>query len=860
MVQGSVDIPPEALKPRRFNPVMVVLGLVIVAVGGGLLWYGIRQSESKMSVEQRMEEQKNIFLLPAKDQIPRWAKWAADKTADVDLRCEALAQLGMLNAPEGLALAVAGLKEPNHKLRGTCAQVLAHYGKAKAGDDARAALLAALKEADDSDRPQILWALVELGEKSVFDQAMEAYKADKITHVQRLAGGNAFNPEKITGLVTLDEIAKRATDEHGAVRQLVANLLSQNADPKWTDTLIKLVQDSDIAVAGAAAPGLGKIADDRARGPLIEALKKANDDNRIKFLEALRDGIGGEGLVLALDTVATEPESKNWFQTKQLFDMMHILADPRVGDALVKWVETKKPAKHWETEAGIALAEVGDIRGAKYLGARMGVDNKDIYSREKFWEADRGGHMLDNDLARIVGARMLADLGAIHPDKAAQLKEWAEQPVIKWLTTPENIAPRHANGLRFLAVVRSEEILPRLRKWSFPDADFPAEGAQPPMPRAFEVAQSALRYIGWMKDDGSYQELLDQFDSKKDKKMDITYEGLEGAGLAMLGMALRAVAYGAANGLAQWGPKDDSKAEEKLQEFIEDKLWNEEARFQACAALAWVAKDETLLKVVEKIGKFAASAEPKEQLIGACYADTLSRRPIPTAVAMMVDLMRPELEVNVRYTLARAIGVTGLADAPDAEKKLFDMLQNPELRNPAALALVMGGSADTAARTIASFADKDLTLALNDLKDHYFLAYGYWSDQDLDRGNIYRWVRNAEAIVRVKIGDAPQEWARQRLQAQFTNLTIDNGPHSETRVVLRARLIKAAKEGDTAKKEGAIMTLKFMKEQGALMALRTEQGETGEMARRAFHELMNPSLAAAEALDHLQEKSAKKGD
>jgi HEAT repeat protein len=860
MAQGSVDIPPEALRPRRFNPVMVVLALVVVGVGGGLLWYGLRQQAQKMTVEQRMEEQKNIFLLPGKDQVPRWAKWAADKSADVDLRCEALAQLGMLGAPEGIQLSLAGLKEQSHKLRGTCAQVLAHYGKAKVGDEGRQALLGVLKDADDSDRPQILWALVELGEKSIFDQAMEAYKADQITHVQRLAGGNAFNPEKITGLVTLDELAKRATDEHGAVRQLVATILAANAEPKWIDVLIKLVQDPDVAVAGAAAPGLGKIADDRARGPLIEALKKANDDNRIKFLEALRDGIGGEGLVLALDTVQTDPESKNWFQLKQLFDMMHILADPRVGDAMVAWVEKNKPFKHWETEAGILLAEVGDVRGAKYIGARMGVDNKDIYSREKFWQADKGGHMLDNDLARIVGARMLSDLATLHPDKQAELKQWAEEPVTKWLTVPDNIAPRHANGLRFLAVVHSEALLPKLRKWSFPDADLPAEGAQPPMPRAFEVAQSALRYIGWMKDEESYSKLLDQFGRKKDKKMDITYEGLEGAGLAMLGMALRAVAYGAANGLAQWGPKDDSQAEDKLQEFIEDKLWNEEARFQACAALAWVAKDETLLKVVEKIGKFAASSDAKEQLIGACYADTLSRRPIPTAVAMMVDLMRPELEVNVRYTLARAIGVTGLGDAPDAEKKLFDMLQNAELRNPAALALVMGGSADTAARTIASFADKDLQLALNDLKDHYFLAYGYWSDQDLDRGNIYRWVRNAEAIVRVKIGDAPQEWARQRLQAQFTNLTIDNGPHSETRVVLRARLIKAAKDPDAAKREGAIMTLKFMKEQGALMSLRTEQGETGELARRAFHELMNPSLAAAEDVSHLQEKSAKKGE
>src|SRR5690606_3353959 len=107
---------------------------------------------------------------------------------------------------------------------------------------------------------------------------------------------------------------------------------------------------------------------------------------------------------------------------------------------------------------------------------------------------------------------------------------------------------------------------------------------------------------------------------------------------------------------------------------------------------------------------------------------------------------------------------------------------------------------------------------------------------------------------RVKIGDAPQEWARQRLQAQFDNLVFDNGPHSETRVVLRHRLLAHARSGDATKRAGAIQTLKFMKEQGPLLALRDEQGELGEMARAAYHELMNPRLVQADDLSHLKEE------
>jgi hypothetical protein len=51
-----------------------------------------------------------------------------------------------------------------------------------------------------------------------------------------------------------------------------------------------------------------------------------------------------------------------------------------------------------------------------------------------------------------------------------------------------------------------------------------------------------------------------------------------------------------------------------------------------------------------------------------------------------------------------------------------------------------------------------------------------------------------------------------------------------------------AKGSDEAKRAGAFRTLKFMKEQGVLLALRNEPGASGEMGRQAYFELMNPKL------------------
>src|SRR5262249_29309462 len=150
---------------------------------------------------------------------------------------------------------------------------------------------------------------------------------------------------------------------------------------------------------------------------------------------------------------------------------------------------------------------------------------------------------------------------------------------------------------------------------------------------------SALRYLGKMKDDASFTKMLDQLKRKKDKKMDITQQGLEGAGLAMLGMALRAVAYGASQGLAEWG---DGKATKPLMEFVEDETWHEEARQAACEALAWCADEKTLAEIAKKAKEFGSKKDQRKQVIGACYAGALALKPVPAAVPEMVELLTPE--------------------------------------------------------------------------------------------------------------------------------------------------------------------------------------------------------------------------
>lgn len=764
--------------------------------------------------------------LPRSERIALWRGWSADQTQP-QLQAHALVQLAEGAEPERFSLAIKAFESSHTRVRTTAARILVDGPMNPA---LRTALFEALPIAPEEERIAILWNLVVHGEKSIAVKALDELRSGSLLKVTALDGRNAFDDLTLAVLFSADEIKSLAKDKSAIVRQMVANHHAHQPNGPAIDPLVDLLEDADLDVSATALGGLARSADKRARTAVIDALRKATREQIQKQLEKIRDIAGGPGLVLALEAIPDKPDEVVWFRTKQIFDLLHSLADPRSADPLVAWASAAKRHGHWLGETGVLLAEVGDIRGAKFIGDRMRVDPMKLYVQEHFWEADFAGHLTRSDLPRVVGARMLADLAMIHPDKHADLLNAAEAGVLSWLKS--GFQP-HANGLRFLAAAGSTKVLNDLRKWAFPKDPLPKPGDSPPFPVVFETAQTALRYIGMRKDEQSFPKLLEQLERKKDKSLDITQEGLMGAGLAMLGMSLRAIGYGAAQGLAHF---EDPRAAAPLMTFIEDETWHEEARQTACEALAWVADAKTMGEITRKVQIFGQSKEPAKAMIAECYAQTLIQRPVQEIVPQLVDALGPGATPDLRIAYGRAIGKAGFDTT--VEEKLFRKLEDPASRQAAALALVLGGNADIVTRTIATLAEQG-PIVLADFKDAYFRAFGFWSDQDFARGNMYRWVATAEIIRRVEVQGKAQNWALARLESQFENLRFDNGPHTETRSVLRHRLWQDAKTGSKERRIGAIQTLELLREQGILQVLREEPGELGVLARRALHRMAN---------------------
>lgn len=820
---GGFDPGDGDFKKGAIRPVNIILGMLAVGGLAAGVFFGMKQDAEKVPVEKASLMKQELLVLPLAEQLPKWKDYYALNSSY--LKQEALKQLAYARHPDGVALAIQALGEIEQILWTQAAVALLEYGSPVA-DGAKPALLAALAKAGPESKPQIAWALCVLGEKSATPTILSEYRAGHLSQVRRLDGAPAFDTEKLVALLGIDELAGMAKDPSGSVRQLVATVLSRNASEKYTDALIQLLNDEDAEISRQAAPGLGKIGDQRARTPLLEKLKAADGDSRTKYLEALRDGVGAEGLVVSLDGIATEDPSRHWFRTEQAFKLIRGLADPRAGDSLLKYI-AQKPHIHWEVFAAFAMAEVGDVRAVPYLAKRLRMDEAKIYSDQTDYEMA----VKRNNNERVVATRMLADLAVLHPDKVEDIRAQSEDAVVYWL---HEMPSPHANGMRALAAMGSSKDLPALRKWANPEKPLPLEGQQPPMPEEWVIAQSALRYVGWMKDESSWGALTRGL-KRRDPKLDITMDGLMHGGIAILGMTLRAIGVGAAQGLSEWG---DPKAFPLLLEFIEEPKENEQSRLEACSALAWVAKPEDMTKIAEKIQKYG-SGDPKDEFRRSCLLETLITRPMPGTAAGLLSFLTPASSIGTRHQIARAIGKAGFGK--DVEDKLFGMMKDEQLFVDATLALILGGTAETAARAVAMWVDKPKE-AIDELQELWYKSFGYWSNEDLAQGHLFRFVENAEAIGKVELKDTPQHWAPAQLMRQFDNLDFDNGPHSFTRVVLRMRLVEMAKGSDAKLRDGALRTLRFMKEQGVLLALREVPGETGKLAAETYHALMNPKM------------------
>jgi hypothetical protein len=552
--------------------------------------------------------------------------------------------------------------------------------------------------------------------------------------------------------------------------------------PGSTASALPSVSPPDASVVGA-------------KEALLAELVDASMERRASILDSLREAYGGSGLVDALRVKSNPAEADAYahekLRLKQVMDMIAVFADPRGGDALVHYLQGR-PAPHWKTEAADRLAEIGDLRAAAILGWRLEQDPLKLYSGD----ADSEYRMSDTE--RSIAARLLADLATMYPNAHAQLRTAAESQTLAWMASHPS---PHANGMRFLVTAESTAFLPQLRAWADPKDPLPIPGQQPPMPEAFPIAQSALRYLGKTKDPSAFATLTKQL-RRRPPNLDVTMASLMQGGLAIVGMAVRSLGWGAADGFAELG---DARAVPILEKYIEDTKENEDARTEACFSLAWVSTDADLESIAKRA--VADASRPRSDRIASCYLQTLARKTTPAASTLLFNgFFSAAADPTLRRAAARVLGLGAVPDA--IAPKLIGMLSDKALHEDAALALLLGGTNAAALTAVESY-----TSDVDDLKRDYAVALGYFSDDAYTQGHIGRWASNAHACSKAA-------WPATVLSQALALIMFDNGPHSMTRPVFRHRLLEDARSQAEPQHTQAVLLLTMADERGVLASLR----------------------------------------
>ncbi len=639
--------------------------------------------------------------------------------------------------------------------------------------------LAAVKQASG---PSKLW-LAELGQA-------------ELTRLGKLSGSDAAVARRVYQRAKVDGTfeqritvtpADAGLAEASVLAEWVLALAAKNApaDPRL---LAVLATDGDEQVRDAAKAAELLSSASPSREP--------QDANKALALAAL---IGSAELVRLAPRPLRADDAASWATTSKIWELVHKYPGPDAGAELLAYAESN-PHTYFRTQATLALAEIGDLRVLPLFAERLRQDPQKIYAGDT--EAERRIRV-DAD-ERISIARMIADLADVKPEAIPTLRTQSEAALFAWVY--DQPSP-HANGLRALVAIRSDQVLGPLRSWAFPNQPLPASGQEPPLPEAWVIAQSALRYLGRARDSQSFQKLCDQL-ARRPGKLDVSMDGLMAGGNTVLGMSLRALSVGAAHGLAEWG---DPRGLPPLLRFIEDPLSNERARSEACLAAVRIAPEAELAKLLDKA--VAPRTSRQEEFRAACLLGGFERRPRKSA-GLWSLLTGPDGALGL--SAARILGRAGLTK--EEQTAALDRLNYDEKSHDrVALALLLGAETDQATRAV--MASRGRPGRGKELMELYKSSFSELTVDDIDSGRLFRGVENAIAAGRELEFAGEQPWPTLLIARSLQSIVYDAGPGSLTKTALRLQLLRKVEQGSPAQRRSALLTLALMDERGVLLSL-----------------------------------------
>lgn len=551
------------------------------------------------------------------------------------------------------------------------------------------------------------------------------------------------------------------------------------------DRLLALVGHADKAVRQFAAVQLGEIGGPEVVEPLIRLL----GDNDPDVVKAAAASLGRSG-------------------------------DPRVGDALVGAILAKpdlREALLQEIRTAVGAPGVAQVlakttdRDVRYSIARMLAELKDPRGNDALWtELQRSGEDVPQERKLLVDTLIEAGDARVVPVLVESLRSDEDEvqtdavDALGALGAAEGIEPLvtmlNAKRGRPASIMRALGRLGRgndeIGALILPYLDSDDIGA----------AASSLGRMHYAPAIKAMAKILK-------RPRDIDYSTPEVENETSYRNRLECLL-----GLQRFG-QDASTVATEVMKIIDDTTDEPRLREAAGIALGSVLPDDKVDTVLEKIRQ--ADLDPRTR---ALYAQALwSRRGTPTAEALVALLEGPPLPQEMSTTVGIGIGESG---DPSVDARLVALLDRPETRRTAALAVLLAGTEAGVQKLIAIFKDDSETL---DVTQQRYLAFEpFLTRESFTSGRIFRRLRAAQALMR---GESARSWAWDRMLERLRAGWAD-GPDGLYPHEIRALLAQAVRDGGE-NRDVAADALITMGEQGTILALQAEGGPVREAVRAA---------------------------
>ena len=225
-----------------------------------------------MTTKQIADEKKNVAVLPKAEALPKWREWAA-KDDVPKLQEEAFADSRGRRTSRASRSSSRASSPPTTRARHRAARRSSSTARRWPTTARSPRFSKALKESDSTTSRRSPGRSPRSTRRAPFDDVMTEYRAGSPREgaAPRRQPGVRSRAARGAWSRSTSSRRSRATRARACASSWRRSSRARG-DPKWTDTLIKLVQDKSVEVAREAAVGLGKIANEQAMQPLLDAL------------------------------------------------------------------------------------------------------------------------------------------------------------------------------------------------------------------------------------------------------------------------------------------------------------------------------------------------------------------------------------------------------------------------------------------------------------------------------------------------------------------------------------------------------------------------------------------------------------